>query len=89
MYTRDGVRPAPVDGTGVPRNRLFAGFGQTTLLALAAMLSCGLLIAVGAALSMCWMVHPLLFAIAGIGLIWGAGRGAGRLFRTSSVARGR
>jgi hypothetical protein len=49
-------------------------------MALTAFVGCLLLIAYGATVSMCWMIHPLLSALAGVGLAWLIARLAGRLF---------
>jgi hypothetical protein len=82
MHTRDDVRPASRDDD-TSTGRLLDGLGRTTLLALAALAGCAVLIVLGATVSMCWSVHPLLSAVAALGLLWCLARTAGRAFRSS------
>jgi len=86
MGTREDLRPTKVSNSETGPRRLFAGFGRTTLVAVTALGGCALLIAFAATLSMCWTVHPLLFAGAGLGLGWGTARVAPRLFRTAPAS---
>ena len=64
MHTREGAQrsapiPAPHASTpSVPP--LVGGMRQAALTALYALVGCALLIAVGAAMSICWAIHPLL-----------------------------
>jgi hypothetical protein len=80
MHTREHVRPAVTRTGDAVSPRLFRGLGRTTIMALTAFVGCLLLIAYGATVSMCWMIHPLLSALAGVGLAWLIARLAGRLF---------
>jgi hypothetical protein len=54
---------------------------QAALTALYALVGCALLIAVGAAMSICWAIHPLLTVAAAAGVFWLASRLAGLAFR--------
>jgi Flp pilus assembly protein TadB len=83
MRTEQDVRrPAPVTVKNARRGT--AGLGQAARLAFAALAGCLMLIALVAALSMCWAVHPLLM-IAVVGLVaWLGTRVAGFARRSHS-----
>jgi ABC-type branched-subunit amino acid transport system permease subunit len=83
MHTRDEVRPAVTQGVA-GRPRLLDGLGRTTLMALGALSGCLMLIAYGATVSVCWMIHPLLSALAGVVLGWVVVRVAGKLLWCSA-----
>jgi fatty acid desaturase len=87
MHTREDLRPAEAVSSEAGDGLLLAGLGRTTLVAVTALAGCLLLIAFGAAMSLCWMVHPLLFALAGAGIAWLVARVAPRLFRAPARNR--
>lgn len=98
MHMRDDVRPANARALDVRSGpdgrsnrghcgRLVDGLGRSTLMAITALVGCGVLIAFGAAVSLCWMVHPLLSAAVGVALVWVIARLAGKLFWCSKRNR--
>lgn len=86
MFVQHDVRTVPT-ADDVPAGGWFRGLRRTALLAIGALAGCGLLIAFGAAMSLCWMVHPGLSGLALIAITWLAARLAGRLVSTSGSAR--
>src|SRR5512142_2615275 len=74
--TREFVVPTRTQ-TRQREERVFDGIGRTALVSVSALVGCGLLIAVIAALIMAWNVHPLLTPLMAIALIWVAFRMAG------------
>lgn len=62
---------------------------QATLTALAALTACALIITLGAGMSICWAIHPLLTLAAGAGVLWLASRVAGHALRTHCRPEGR
>jgi fatty acid desaturase len=81
MHTREGAQTsAPVRTRHAAR--FIGGMTQATLTALAALACCMVLIAVGAAMSICWEIHPLLMIVAAIVVVWLCSRLAGHAFRT-------
>lgn len=87
MHTRDDVRRTSAPTAGASGDRLLDGLGRTTLTAVLALLGCLVLVVFGATVSMCWMVHPALSALATVGLAWLAARAAGRIFWTGARSR--
>lgn len=85
MHMRDDARPALITahGTATTGVHWYQGLGRTTALALTALTGCGVLIALGATVSLCWMIHPLLSAVAGVGIAWLMARTAGRALRAT------
>lgn len=63
---------------------LVGGMGRAALVALTALGGCLLLIVVGAAMSMCWAVHPLLTVAAAALVVWLVSRVAALVLRTGS-----
>ena len=83
METREGsLRSAPVQHRHVPH--WAGGMGQAALTALWALACCAALIVVGAAMSICWTIHPLLMVIAGVVVLWLVSRLVGVAFRHDS-----
>ena len=62
---------------------------QATLTALTALALCALVIAVGAGMSMCWAIHPLLTLAAGVGVVWLVSRVAGHALRAGCRSESR
>jgi hypothetical protein len=87
MPTREKLRPVEVRARAHQGGRLFAGLGQTTVMAASALVGCALLITFGATLSVCWAIHPLLSAVTGLVLVWLTARVAYRLLWSSSRQR--
>lgn len=85
MHTRDDVRDE-LASLAPPTGRLFEGIGRTALVAAYALTGCALLVTVGAVLSVCWMIHPVLTLPAMVGLLWVIARLAGYIFYTGSNA---
>lgn len=82
MHLQHDVRAAPLPTDDVHGGSLPQSLGQTTVLALAALAGCLLLLALGATLTVCWTVHPLLSAavVVAVGWLLSAGsRVGGRL----------
>jgi hypothetical protein len=69
----------PEEPSGSP---VAGGMGQAALVALTALAACGVLIVVGATMSMCWAVHPSLTVAAAALVVWAARRAAAHAFRT-------
>jgi fatty acid desaturase len=83
MRTEQDVR-RPARVTVDSARRRTAGLGQAARLAFAALAGCIMLIALVAALSLCWAVHPLLM-VAVLGLVaWLGTRMAGFARRSGS-----
>ena len=83
METREGSRrSAPVQHRHVPH--WAGGMGQAALTALWALACCAALIVVGAAMSICWTIHPLLMVVAAGAVLWLVGRLAGIALRSAS-----
>jgi hypothetical protein len=80
MRTREGAR----DGAPVSVEQMApatGGMRRAALTALTALAGGGLLIVVGALMSICWTIHPLLTPVAAVGVVWLAGRGMGLVLR--------
>ncbi len=84
MQTHEGaLRGAPVamgqatSGTGGMRQ-----MRQAAVTALWALAGGAVLIGMGAVMSICWTVHPLLAVVAAVGLVWVGSRLAGLAFRS-------
>jgi hypothetical protein len=83
MQTREvAVDRAPARAS---RAGLVRGMRQAALTALAALAGCALLIGLGAAMSICWAVHPLLPVAAGIAALWLGSRVYGLVFRSGGT----
>lgn len=81
MHTREGATvSAPVRTHHTAR--LVGGMGRATLTALWALVGSAVLIAVGAVLSICWDLHPLLMVGVAAVMVWLGTRIAGYAFRT-------
>jgi len=75
MQTREDARA---------ERELVTGMGHAALTALTAIAGCALLIGLGAAVSMCWAIHPLLTLALLVGVGWLLTRLAGFAFRNSA-----
>ena len=83
MQTREGaLRGAPGRAQPLRAQRPFGPMRQATLTALTALAGCLVLIAIGAMMSICWAVHPLLTVAAGIAVSWLASRVIGYSLRS-------
>jgi len=83
METREGARrgaPAPLEHA----THWAQGMGRATLSALSALVGGALLITLGATMSICWTIHPLLTVIAGVAVLWLVSRLVGVAFRHDS-----
>ncbi|HEY6797848.1 MAG TPA: hypothetical protein VI248_24495 [Kineosporiaceae bacterium] len=82
MQTRErAVDTTPAEARG----GLAQGMRQAAVTALAALAGCALLIGVGAAMSICWTVHPLLTLVVGAAVVWLATRACGLVFRSGDA----
>jgi len=73
MQTHERARQGALVTTG-QAVRVPGGMRHATLTALCALTGCALLIGVGALMSICWTVHPLLTVVAAVGVLWLASR---------------
>ena len=83
METRQGARrgaPAPLQHA----THWAQGMGRATLTALSALVGGALLITLGATMSICWTIHPLLTLVAGAAVLWAASRAIGHAMRAGN-----
>jgi hypothetical protein len=66
--------------SGAATGGLVGGMGQAAVIAATALAGCVLLIVLGATMSMCWAVHPLLTVAAAVLVVWVGRRLAGHAF---------
>jgi len=83
MRTHEGAqRGGPVAAHDAAH--LVGGMGRAALTALAALAVGALVIGIGAALSICWAIHPLLTVAVAVVVLWLASRLASLALRGTS-----